>query len=114
MDFLDQAALVEELQIAPDGHIRDAERTHQIGYPYGTLLAHALKNQSLPLAGQSRPLGPHVQSLRLVRHSFHWLVTYLSGNWHDKSAPGRSSIVPQPTAKVNVFHHNPTLSVVTP
>jgi hypothetical protein len=55
MDLLEQAAFVQELQVAPDGHVGDTQRLHKIGHANSTVLAYLLENQSLALACKGRP-----------------------------------------------------------
>ena len=50
MDLLDQPALVEDLQVAPDGHVRHAEFTDEVGDAYGPVFAHAVEDERLSLA----------------------------------------------------------------
>ena len=50
MDLLDQAPVVEQLEIAPDGHVRDAEIPRQVRDPDPAVLADAVEYQRLALA----------------------------------------------------------------
>ena len=48
--LLEQAAVVEQLQVAPDGHIRHAQLAGEVRYTDSTVLADALQDQRLALA----------------------------------------------------------------
>ena len=50
MDLLEQPALVEDLEVAPDGHVGHAELAHEVGDPHGPVLAHAIEDECLTLA----------------------------------------------------------------
>jgi multiple sugar transport system substrate-binding protein len=50
VDLLDEAALVEELEIPPDGHVRDAELAGEIDDPDGALGPDAIEDEREPLA----------------------------------------------------------------
>ena len=50
MDLLEQPALVEDLEVAPDGHVRDAELAHEVGDPDRAVLADAIEDECLALA----------------------------------------------------------------
>ena len=50
VDLFEQAAVVEQLQVAPDGHIRHAQLAGEVRYTDSTVLADALQDQCLALA----------------------------------------------------------------
>ena len=50
MDLLEQPALVEDLEVAADGHVRDAELAHEIGDADRAVLADAVEDEGLALA----------------------------------------------------------------
>ena len=50
VDLLDQAALVEDLEVASNGHVRHAEFADEIGDAHGPVLAHAIEDERLTLA----------------------------------------------------------------
>ena len=50
MDLLEQAALVEDLEVAADGHVGHAELAHEVGDAHGAVLAHAVEDERLTLA----------------------------------------------------------------
>ena len=50
MDLLEQAALVEDLEVAPDGHVGDAELADEVGDPDRAVLADAVEDECLALA----------------------------------------------------------------
>ena len=50
MDLLEQAALVEDLEVAADGHVGHAELAHEVGDADGPVLAHAIEDERLTLA----------------------------------------------------------------
>ena len=52
VDLLEKAALVEDLEVAPDRHVRDAELAHQVGDAHGAVLADAVEDQGLTLPGE--------------------------------------------------------------
>ena len=52
VDLLEQAALVEDLEVAPDGHVRHAELAHEVGDADRAVLADAVEDQCLALPGQ--------------------------------------------------------------
>ena len=50
VDLLEQAALVEDLEVAPDGHVGHAELAHEVRDAHGAVLAHAVEDECLTLA----------------------------------------------------------------
>ena len=52
VDLLEQAPLVEDLEVAADGHVRHAELAHEVGDPHGPVLADAFEDQRLALSGE--------------------------------------------------------------
>ena len=52
VDLLEQAALVEDLEVAPDGHVGDAELAHEVGHADRAVLAHAIEDERLPLPSE--------------------------------------------------------------
>ena len=50
VDLLEQTALVEDLEVATDGHVGHAELAHEVGDPHGAVLAHAVEDERLTLA----------------------------------------------------------------
>ena len=50
MDLLEQPALVEDLEVAPNGHVRDAELAHEVGDADRAVLADAVEDEGLALA----------------------------------------------------------------
>ena len=50
VDLLEQAALVEDLEVAPDGHVRDAELADEVGDADRAVLADAVEDECLTLA----------------------------------------------------------------
>ena len=57
MDLLEEAALVEKLQVAPDGHVRNAQLAHEIGHADAALLPNPIEDERLPLSGEDGPFG---------------------------------------------------------
>ena len=49
VDLLEQAALVEDLEVAPDGHVGHAELAHEVGDADGAVLADAIEDERLAL-----------------------------------------------------------------
>ena len=68
VDLLEQAALVEDLEVAADGHVGHAELADQVGDADGPVLADALEDEGLTLPGEH-----HAPPLRIrpdaVRHA---------------------------------------------
>ena len=58
VDLLEQAALVEDLEVAPDGHVRHAELAHEVGDPDGAVLADPIEDQGLSLAREHHDTAP--------------------------------------------------------
>jgi hypothetical protein len=89
VDLLQEAALVEQLEIAPNRHVRDAQVANEVGDPYRAVLANPIHDHRLPLPRQH---GPHLER------------------------PAASSTAGDPIpnsvraqgAKVNVFQHQAT------
>jgi hypothetical protein len=52
MDLLEQTAVVEDLEVAPDGHVGHAQVAGEIGDPDAAVLAHARQDQRLALASE--------------------------------------------------------------
>ncbi len=50
MDLLEQAALVEDLEVAANGHVGDAELAHEVGDADRAVLADAIEDECLALA----------------------------------------------------------------
>ena len=50
MDLLEQPALVEDLEVAADGHVGDAELAHEVGDADRAVLADAIEDECLALA----------------------------------------------------------------
>ena len=49
VDLLEQAALVEDLEVAADGHVRHAELAHEVGDADRAVLADAVEDECLAL-----------------------------------------------------------------
>ena len=49
VDLLEQPALVEDLEVAADGHVRDAELAHEVGDADRAVLADAVEDEGLAL-----------------------------------------------------------------
>ena len=49
MDLLEQAPLIEDLEVATDGHVGDAELAHEVRDPHRAVLAHAVEDEGLSL-----------------------------------------------------------------
>ena len=49
VDLLEQPALVEDLEVATDGHVGDAELAHEVGDPDRAVLADAIEDECLAL-----------------------------------------------------------------
>ncbi len=64
MDLLEQPALVEDLEVAPDRHVRHAELADEVGDPDRTVLADAIEDERLALARQHQ--AAPTQSIRRV------------------------------------------------
>ena len=54
VDLLEEAVLVEDLEVAPDGHVRHAEVARELGHADGTGLADALEDEGLALTSEHR------------------------------------------------------------
>ena len=52
MDLLEQASIVEDLEVATDGHVGDAELAHEVGDPDRAVLADAIEDEGLALSGE--------------------------------------------------------------
>ena len=50
MDLDDEALVVEQLEVAPDRHVRHAEVADKVGHPDPAILAHTLEDVGLALA----------------------------------------------------------------
>ena len=62
VDLLEQSPLVEDLEVAPDGHVGDAELAHEVGDPDRAVLAHAVEDEGLALTGEHQRSLVHVGS----------------------------------------------------
>ena len=49
MDLLEQPPLVEDLEVAPDGHVGDAELAHEVRDPDRAVFADAVEDEGLSL-----------------------------------------------------------------
>ena len=54
VDLLEQAVVVEDLEVAADRHVRHAELAREVGDPDGAALADPVEDECLALAGQHR------------------------------------------------------------
>ena len=64
VDLLEQPALVEDLEVAPDGHVRHAELADEVGDADRAVLADAIEDERLALARQHQAALPN--SIRRV------------------------------------------------
>ena len=55
--LLEQAALVQDLQVAPDRHVRDAQLADEVGHPDAAILADALEDVAPGAGGLALRLG---------------------------------------------------------
>ena len=69
MDLLEEAALVEDLEVAPHGHVGDAELADEVRDADGAGLADALEDQGLPLARQHHDTA--LDPTGTLRHATH-------------------------------------------
>ena len=63
VDLLEQPALVEDLEVAADGHVGHAELAHEVGDPDRAVLADPVEDEclALPSEHRSRVTGPAVR-----------------------------------------------------
>ena len=52
MDLLEQTALIEDLEIAANGHVGDAELAHEVGHTDRAVFAHTIEDECLALPGE--------------------------------------------------------------
>ena len=52
MDLLEQPALIEDLEIAANGHVGDAELAHEVGHTDRAVFADAIEDECLALPGE--------------------------------------------------------------
>jgi hypothetical protein len=52
MDLLEQTALIEDLEIAADGHVGDAELAHKVCHTDRAVLSDTIKDECLALPGE--------------------------------------------------------------
>ena len=50
VDLDHEALVVEQLEVAPDGHVRHAELADEVGHANAAVLAHAVEDVGLALA----------------------------------------------------------------
>ncbi len=74
MHLLQEPAIAEDLQVAPDRHVGDAELAGQLRDPDRTVLADPLEDPGLALAGEQHAAAVHrrrsLASARLGDASF--------------------------------------------
>ena len=66
VDLLEQPALVEDLEVAPDGHVRHAELADEVGDADGAVLADAVEDERLALAREHQADPRHVDLDRVT------------------------------------------------
>ena len=89
MDLLEQAALVEDLEVAADGHVGDAELAHEVGDADRAVLADPVEDERLALTRE------HQATLRMIDAT----------GFDTRRPPPSDPTDCRPTRqKVNVFH----------